>query len=132
MTTSEQLKITAYRENGMPYSEIAKALSLSVNTVKSYCKRHDMGGRRKKSADNILLCKQCGVGIPQVPKRKAKQFCSDQCRMMWWRTHSDKVHRKSEQTFICPFAVNLLKLTQVRHSGFAHENATENQRRENE
>ena len=102
MTTSEQLKITAYRENGMPYSEIAKALSLSVNTVKSYCKRHDMGGRRKKSADNILLCKQCGVGIPQVPKRKAKQFCSDQCRMMWWRTHSDKVHRKSEQTFICP------------------------------
>lgn len=53
MTTSEQLKITAYRENGMPYSEIAKALSLSVNTVKSYCKRHDMGGRRKKSADNI-------------------------------------------------------------------------------
>ena len=31
-----------------------------------------------------------------------------------------------------PFAVNLLKLTQVRHNDFAHESATENQRRENE
>ena len=96
MTISDKKKIEAYRESGVPYSEIAETLSLPLNTVKSYCKRHNLGGRRERTADNILLCKQCGEGVPQTPHRKAKIFCSDKCRMAWWNTHPQNVQRKSE------------------------------------
>lgn len=95
-------RIRAYRESGVPYSEIAETLSLPLNTVKSYCKRHNLGGRRERTADNILLCKQCGEGVPQTPHRKAKIFCSDKCRMAWWNAHPQNVQRKSEQIFVCP------------------------------
>ena len=81
---------------------IAEILSLSLNTVKSYCKRHKLGGRRERTAENILLCKQCGEGVPQTPHRKAKIFCSDKCRMAWWNAHPKDVQRKSEQIFVCP------------------------------
>ena len=82
MTISDKRKIEAYRESGMPYSEIAETLSLPLNTVKSYCKRHNLGGRRERTAENILLCKQCGEGVPQTPHRKAKIFCSDKCSII--------------------------------------------------
>ncbi len=81
MTISDKRKIEAYRESSVPYSEIAETLSLPLNTVKSYCKHHNLGGRRERTADNILLCKQCGEGVPQTPHRKAKIFCSDKCRI---------------------------------------------------
>lgn len=102
MKPSDKIKIEAYRENGVPYAEIAESLSLPLNTVKSYCKRHDLGGRRERTAESISLCLQCGTGIPQIPHRKVKKFCSDQCRNLWWRNHRTEVRRKSEQIFICP------------------------------
>ncbi len=102
MKPSEKAKIEAYRENGVPYAEIAEILSLPLNTVKSYCKRHDLGGRRERVSENIFLCLQCGAGVPQTPHRKVKKFCSDQCRNLWWKSHTTEIHRKSEQIFICP------------------------------
>lgn len=102
MKPSDKTKIEAYRKNGVSYAEIAEIMSLPLNTVKSYCKRHDLGGRRERTAENISLCLQCGTGIPQSPHRKIKKFCSDECRNLWWRSHPTEVHRKSEQIFICP------------------------------
>lgn len=102
MKSSDKMKIEAYRENGVSYAEIAEILSLPLNTVKSYCKRHNLGGRRERTVENISLCLQCGTGIPQNPHRKIKKFCSDSCRSLWWRSHNTEIHRKSEQIFICP------------------------------
>ena len=105
MTISDKKKIEAYRESGVPYSEIAETLSLPLNTVKSYCKRHNLGGRRERTADDILLCKQCGEGVPQTPHRKAKIFCSDKCRMAWWNAHPQNVQRKSSERPKRPFCL---------------------------
>lgn len=102
MKPSDKAKIEAYREKGVTYAEIAEVLSLPLNTIKSYCKRHDLGGRRERTAENISLCLQCGAGVPQIPHRKVKKFCSDQCRNLWWRSHPTEIKRKSEQIFICP------------------------------
>lgn len=106
MNSSEKAKIKAYREKGVPYAEIAEVLSLPLNTVKSYCKRHDLGGRRERIAENISLCLQCGTGISQIPHRKVKKFCSDQCRNLWWSEHASLVQHKSESTHICPICGN--------------------------
>ena len=61
---------------GQSYSEIAKELSLSRNTVKSICQRN------KNTSE--VFCKYCGKSMKQRKGRKQKNFCSDKCRANWW------------------------------------------------
>lgn len=42
MTNEQKLQIAAYRKTGMGYKQIAKELDLSVNSVKSYCRRNGL------------------------------------------------------------------------------------------
>ena len=46
MTDNQKTLIQIYREKGMSYKEIADALVLSINTVKTFCKRNGLGGVR--------------------------------------------------------------------------------------
>ena len=39
MTNGEKMLITQQRRQGLGYTEIARKLGMSVNTVKSYCQR---------------------------------------------------------------------------------------------
>ena len=75
--TNEQIRqLAIMRRDGMGYGAIADKLDLSINTVKSWCRRHQL-----PSADSIsTVCEQCGKPITQNPKRKKKRFCSDRCR----------------------------------------------------
>ena len=102
MTAEQKTKITELRKCGESYKAISDKLGISVNTIKSYCKRHQLECPTKSVPENIRFCLQCDAEIPQIPHRKAKKFCSDQCRNLWWRNHSAEIHRKSEQIFICP------------------------------
>ena len=91
MTVEEKTKINQLRQSGMGYMKIAQELKLSANTVKSYCYRNPVGVN--SSAE--IICKQCGMPIEQNPKRRAKKFCSDSCRMKWWTFHHAEIqHRK--------------------------------------
>lgn len=69
--------IQMLREKGYGYKRIASELNLSVNTVKSYCRRHPVPA--VKSNDDSV-CLNCGKPIEQIPQRKKKKFCSDKCR----------------------------------------------------
>ena len=96
MTDQEKEQIEKDRREGLSYRQIAKKRGLSVNSVKSYCQRHGLGGTRERS-----ICEQCGRAVRQVPGRKHKRFCSDACRMRWWNSHQDLVHRRSFHEWTC-------------------------------
>ena len=89
MTNGEKMLITQQRRQGLGYTEIARKLGMSVNTVKSYCQRNGIKPVGKTTAPEKETCRQCGSMLQHTPGRKKKQFCSDVCRMRWWHDHRE-------------------------------------------
>lgn len=85
------------RSRGKTAMDIALTLQISVNTVRSYIRRHP-------PEDAVRVeCRQCGKPILQVKGRKAKYFCSDKCRNAWWNAHPEKVQRKAYYHLTCEY-----------------------------
>lgn len=81
MLPSQKDALRRMRENGKSYGQIAAALGLSENTVKSYCRR---AGLQTFVARTI--CPQCGkILLPE--KHGRRRFCSDACRYAWAYSH---------------------------------------------
>ena len=94
------------REEGYGYGRIAQTLGLSENTIKTYCRRHGLGGVAVSPApadEEIHHCLCCGTVVVQNNGRKEKKFCSDKCRNRWWNANLDKVNRKAEYNFVCAY-----------------------------
>ena len=102
MKPEQKRMIEELRNSGCGYKEISEQLQISINTVKSYCKRHELTWMGKRNSGSVRFCLQCGNEIKQEQHRKTKKFCSDRCRMIWWREHSSLLRTPSKQTFICP------------------------------
>lgn len=100
MTDKEKERIADYRREGYGYTEIAKRMNLSVECVRTYCKRHGLGGVSKTKND-ASYCEECGAVIEQIPSRKHKRFCSDKCRMLWWNTHKESVKKRANYSLCC-------------------------------
>ncbi len=98
MTDGQKMQIKELRAKGVGYTRISKILQLSVNTVRSYCRRNKL---TTKQPSNLHYCKCCGMPVEQNPGRKEKLFCSDKCRNNWWNAHQDQVNRKAIYTFTC-------------------------------
>ncbi len=114
MKPEQKRMIEELRNSGCGYKEISEQLQISINTVKSYCKRHELTRMGKRNSGSVRFCLQCGTEIKQEQHRKTKKFCSDRCRMLWWREHSSLLRTPSKQTFICP----------VCHEAFAAYSST--------
>ena len=97
MKDERKRQIIALRREGAGYGSIASQLGLSINTVKSFCRRHSLATPKAES-----VCEQCGRPIEQTPGRTRKRFCCDACRNKWWNSHLDLVKRKAVYTFTCP------------------------------
>lgn len=97
MTKQEIETLNLMRNRDKSAADIAIALGLSVNTVRSYIRRHP-----PKDAVQVG-CRQCGKPILQAKGRKAKYFCSDRCRNAWWNAHPEKVQRKAYYRLTCQF-----------------------------
>ncbi len=91
MTDLEKRQIEDLRKQGNGYKKIAQLTGLSINTVKSFC--------RRIGTVSSSQCMQCGKEITQVKGRKEKKFCCDACRMKWWNSHQDQVKRKAVYEF---------------------------------
>lgn len=109
MTENQKTQIANMRKEGYGYIKIARALGLSENTVKSFCRRKKLNGRTDEAPhtagpvrDGQHFCRCCGAEVAQIPGRKEKKFCSDRCRNKWWNSHLDQVKRKANYEFICP------------------------------
>lgn len=86
MRKRDKARIEDMRIDGFTPTQIARELGISVNTIRSHIRRHpDIPG--------ILFCKGCGKAVRQNPGRKAKLFCSDRCRSLYWNHQ----YRKKEE-----------------------------------
>ena len=108
MTALQKENIKLMRGKGESYSRIAATLGVSENTVKSFCRRNNLGGVKAvpvpmPETANQSFCKQCGKEIVQNPGRKTKMFCTYLCRMDWWKSHPETVSRKAVYSFSCPY-----------------------------
>lgn len=109
MNENQKEIISIYRQQGLGYKAIAEKLDISVNTIKTYCKRNDLGGNRsafKKFNIKVEPCENCGKPVVQSIHRKRKRFCCNSCRMNWWNTHQDLVNRKANYELICKYCGN--------------------------
>lgn len=97
MTIQEKNTIEKLRQNGYGYKKIAAELNLPIGTVKTYCKRH------LAMEDDKQRCPVCETVIKQAPHKKEKRFCSDKCRMKWWKEHPDLINRPSKYEYICSY-----------------------------
>lgn len=88
--------INNMRLQGKTASDIALTLQISVNTVRSYIRRHP-------ELQDHKTCRNCGKAIIQPEGRKQKLFCSDKCRMQWWNNHRKAVHKKAFYYLICNY-----------------------------
>ena len=97
MTKQEIETLNLMRSHDKSAADIAIALGLSVNTVRSYIRRHP-----SKDA-TWIECRRCGKPILQTKGRKAKYFYSDRCRNAWWNAHPEKVQQKAYYRLTCQF-----------------------------
>lgn len=105
MDDRQRQQIRELREEGYGYGRIAQILEISENTIKTYCRRHGLGGvatNLASSEGKRQYCPCCKSVLELIPGRKPKKFCSDKCRMKWWNSHLDQVKRKANYSFVCP------------------------------
>lgn len=103
MNDTEEKRLISLRKQGLGYKKIAQAIGVSVNTVKTYCRRHAIG--KDTIADERLKdhrCLECGKKVLQVKGKREKKFCSDECRMKWWNSHRGLVHHRNLHEIECP------------------------------
>jgi len=105
VANEQKKKIEYMRGMGESYAAIADALGISVNTVKSYCRRNGLGGRMaasvSTSVEPVAVCKQCGNPLVQLQGMKPRKFCSPSCRSAWWAAHPQEIRQKAVYSFTC-------------------------------
>ena len=105
MTTEQKQRIADMRQNGCGYTNIAKAVGLTKDNVKAYCRAHDLAGIKAQNNARIApdqdFCLKCGKPLQQLPGRKKVKFCSADCRQQWWNAHPEAVRQKAIYTFTC-------------------------------
>ena len=113
MTDLQKDQISTLRSQGYGYKKIGQLMGLSVNTVKTYCKRHDLGGAvTNQPCSTEKACKCCGASLIQTPGRKRRVFCSDACRTKWWNAHPELVNHRSDRQVICAHCGQIFNVTQ--------------------
>ena len=95
MTEYQKKTIREMRFRGYGYKLIAKELRLKRDTVRDYCRGHELTGRLEDffpeiqaQMDEGLLCRNCGFPIEQ-PARGKRVFCSPRC-MNRYNKHKDE------------------------------------------
>ena len=83
MTSSQKDLMRDMRQSGRSYGQIALALNISENTVKSFCRREGILVI-PESADR---CPRCGAMMPGRTYGRQRRFCSDACRYAWNFAH---------------------------------------------
>ena len=100
MTEKQRRKVRKMRLDGIGYRHIATELAVSLNTVKSYCRRNMLTGNGAVVAlnndvmvDRRLVCKCCGRKLKHIKGKKRKVYCSDNCRKKYWKMKQEVKER---------------------------------------
>lgn len=89
-------QISHMRRMGNSYGRIAESLGVSLNTVKSFCRRKGI-----IAESGVSRCEWCGSEVKQTEHRKTKRFCSDACRTKWWSAHRHLLNSTSQVMLRC-------------------------------
>lgn len=100
MTNEQKEKIAELRTLGYSCSKIGDELGISKNTVKTYCRRHNLS-LKAEEACNSTSCRNCGKSILQREKQKKRIFCSKECRENWWHAHPEQLQQKAVYEYSC-------------------------------
>jgi endogenous inhibitor of DNA gyrase (YacG/DUF329 family) len=105
MDSRMQAQIAQLRADGESYARIAEILDLSINTIKSFCRRKNLGIAVIDVEIQYVdtKCKHCGIPLIQNAGKKRKQFCSDQCRMAWWKGNRNTLKQTAWYKKKCDF-----------------------------
>ena len=61
MTDDQKQKIIALRRDGAGYGQIAATIGISINTVKSFCRRHSLAAKKGDSSRYRINKKFCTI-----------------------------------------------------------------------
>lgn len=104
VTQQQKEQISKLRATGASFGKIASALGMSVNTVKSYCKRNPISSEPVTASKAVVhsdRCPQCNAQLEQSPGHRQKRFCSPKCRIAWWAAHPEQMTRKKLYPIEC-------------------------------
>lgn len=101
MTPEQKVAIRCLREHGLGYKAISIKLNLSINTIKSFCRREVIKAGDKTDDALTDYCHACGRVLTHIDGKKKKRFCSMSCRQTWWNGHLGEVHRKAYSEHYC-------------------------------
>ena len=103
MTESQKRKIALLRSKSKSYAHISSALGISENTIKSYCRRNKLGADFIKTLQKPgeSICENCSNPITSALRAKRKRFCSDKCRMLWWKANPECINQMAIYNFTC-------------------------------
>ncbi len=110
MTKDTVVKIQQMRKEGQSYLQIASTLGISVNTIKSYCRRNNLILSISETVKTIapdkfnnfhIACKQCGKSLVNSTRGQPRKFCSEECRRIWWKSNDSLHLKKAWYTLTC-------------------------------
>ena len=82
MTTDERKRIERLRKSGNSFSRISEITGLSPDSIRMYCKRNGIA----PNGDKTSRCLECGKELLPKGRGRTALFCSDTCRVLYWRT----------------------------------------------
>ncbi len=105
MSENNKSRILLMREQQCSYGSIAKELGIPINTVKSciHRARKEQNGKGRQEISSYRQCKQCGRALKKTEHHKARLFCSDRCRSIWWNANRDLSIRPAAHQQVCKF-----------------------------
>jgi len=92
MTKQDKFTILSLHDKGLTYIQIGRELNMSPNTVKSIYRRET---EKKKQ------CRNCRQPLIQGGGGRPRSFCCDNCRILWWKKHPEKVNRRAYYQLTC-------------------------------
>lgn len=105
MNKLQKEQIIRLRMDGLGYTKIAQMLGISQNTIKSFCRRNNLAGQvgaqSIQTSVKQSFCKKCGKPLEDKDGGKSRKFCSDSCRLNWWKDHPELVNKKAIYHFTC-------------------------------
>ncbi len=102
MTDKDKDNVRKLREMGYGYKRIANTTGISINTIKSFCRRNeDLRTQAIIKAKEGIFCKHCGKRLIQSTGHRPKKFCGDPCRRQYWNDHHELLKKITYTTLVC-------------------------------
>lgn len=105
MTKAKAEKIIELRKSGLGYQAIAKEIGVSRDSVRSFCKNHNIEPETIARDDKRYqgCCPNCHKRLQKQKSGRPRKFCSKECQVAYWNTYGKGAERATEFTAKCKY-----------------------------